>query len=522
MIGGRWWIFAVAFAVAGCASAPAPAATPAPAAPSADVAAISPAELRRDLFAFADDSFRGRETGTPDANRAAVFIADRLSALGLEPAGDSMYMQRVPLVRDRFTSATKFEATVDGRTVPLALGEDLIPLINLGPGIPEPKRNVSAPLVFAGYGVQNPKLRRDDLGRLDAQGKVVVVLQGAPANADSATKKQLEAQSELSARLGRILPMQPAAIIVLFTDGMKNLYSEIAPDLMRAVSSAGKTEAASDAYRPLPMILFGMAKAGSPLLPSSYPADDASQPLRGREFSGRIEVRHDPFTAYNVVGVVRGTDARLNKSYVAYGAHYDHIGIQKPVNGDSIANGADDDGSGSMVLLAIARRTMAQRPRRSVLFVWHIGEEKGLLGSSYFTEHPTVPIDSIVAQLNADMVGRNKPGEFYIVGPVAAPNNQSRTLGKILDSLNAASPQPLRVVREFDDPDHPEQIYTRSDHYNYAKKGIPILFFTSGLHEDYHKVTDEPRKIDYTGMAAIARLMFEVGQVIGNRGTRPR
>ena len=518
----RWSIPVIVLAVAGCGGTPAPVATPPAPAPVSNAPDISAAELRRDLFAFADDSFRGRETGTPDANRAAAFIADRLSALGLEPAGDSLYMQRVPLMRDRFTSGTRFEAKVDDRIVPLALGEDLVPLINLGPGIPEPKRNVAAPLVFAGYGIQNSKLRRDDLGRLDAQGKVVVVLQGAPANADSATRKQLNAQQELSARLGRLLPMQPAAIIVLFTEGTKDLYNQIGPDLVRAVSEAGKSEAPSDAYRPLPMILLGMAKAGSPLLPARYPQDDAAQTLRGRSFTGRIEVRHDPFTAYNVVGVVRGTDARLNKSYVAYGAHYDHIGIQAPVNGDSIANGADDDGSGSMSLLAIARRMKAQPPRRSVLFVWHVGEEKGLLGSSYFTEHPTVPIDSIVAQLNADMVGRNKPGEFYIVGPVAAPNNQSRTLGRILDSLNAASGHPLRVNREFDDPDHPEQIYTRSDHYNYAKKGIPILFFTSGLHEDYHKVTDEPQKIDYDGMAAIAHLMFEVGQVVGNRSGRPR
>ena len=149
-----------------------------------------------------------------------------------------------------------------------------------------------------------------------------------------------------------------------------------------------------------------------------------------------------PITGYNVVAVVRGSDPSLRNTYVAYGAHYDHVGILNPVNGDSIANGADDDGSGSVALLAIAR-VMQQapvKPRRSVLFVWHIGEEKGLLGSSWFTEHPTVPIDSIVAQLNADMIGRNADTLLYVVGPLAAPNNQSKRLGAILDSVNATFP----------------------------------------------------------------------------------
>jgi Zn-dependent M28 family amino/carboxypeptidase len=162
------------------------------------------------------------------------------------------------------------------------------------------------------------------------------------------------------------------------------------------------------------------------------------------------------------------------------------------------------------------------KPRRSVLFVWHVGEEKGLLGSSWFTDHPTVPIDSIVAQINADMIGRNADSLLYVVGPLAAPNGQSKRLGAIVDSVNGALARPFTINREWDSPTHPEHIYERSDHYNYARKGIPIVFLTTGLHDDYHKVSDDPRKIEFDKMARVTRLMVEVGRAVANSRQRPR
>jgi Zn-dependent M28 family amino/carboxypeptidase len=157
-----------------------------------------------------------------------------------------------------------------------------------------------------------------------------------------------------------------------------------------------------------------------------------------------------------------------------------------------------------------------------VLFVWHVGEEKTLLGSDFFTTHPTVPIDSIVAQINADMIGRNAPDLLYVVGPRAAPNNQSVVLGAIVDSVNARQASPFRLNREWDSLTHPEQAYQRSDHFNYARMGIPIVFFTTGTHDDYHTVRDEPSKIDYDKMARIAALFVDVGTALANRSTRPR
>lgn len=241
---------------------------------------------------------------------------------------------------------------------------------------------------------------------------------------------------------------------------------------------------------------------------------------------------------FNVIGIVRGSDPALMGTYVALGAHYDHVGIGIPVNGDSIANGADDDGSGSMALLAIARAVAAlpQRPRRSLLFVWHDGEERGLIGSAWFTQHPTVPLDSIVAQLNADMIGRNGgptslpatgdsatlARKLFIVGPSAAPNGQSALLGTFVDSVNATQTEPFAFDRTWDNPSHPERIYYRSDHYNYAKMGIPIVFFTTGIHEDYHRVTDEPSRIVYDKLARVTRLIRDVAVAAANRPARFR
>lgn len=520
----RTFLAPFALAALACGRAPAPAPAPAPTV-ALESGPPTATELRRDLFAFADDSMRGRETGTPDARRAAQFIAARLQALGLEPAGDSIYFQHVPLVRQLLGAGTRFAVAIGRDTTVLRVADDVVPVVNLGAGAPEPRRAADGDLVFAGYGIYAPALHRDDLtpvSKMDLRGKVVVVVQGAPANADSVTRAKLESQAELSARLGRLAPMRPAAIVILMSGKAAEFYAEAAPELLRSVSAAGRSEVASDTERPLPMLVLGIARPGSPLLPAGWPANDSVQALAGRRFIGRAEVQREPFTAYNVVATIRGTDARLARTYVAYGAHYDHIGVQTAVNGDSIANGADDDGSGTTTLLSVARAMREHPPRRSVLFVWHVGEEKGLLGSSYFADHPTVPIDSVVAQLNADMVGRNAPDLLYVVGPVAAPNGQSKVLGTVVDSVNAAEPRPFGIDRSYDDPNHPEHLYERSDHFMYARKGVPIVFFTTGLHADYHKVSDEPAKIDYDKMSRIARLLLDVGTAVGNRDTRPR
>jgi len=506
----------------GCAAPPRT--VPAPTAAAPALGAVTAEELRRDLYAFADDSMRGRETGTEDATRAMRFLVGRLTQLGLEPAGDSGFAQRVPMQKEVFGPGTRIEVEEGGAVRPVKIGTEVVPLLNLGAGVPPTKRSADGELVFVGYGLSLAKPKRDDFAGLSLQGKVVVVVNGAPAGVDSAKREELEGQGAISQRLAQILPQRPAAVIILLAGKGAELFEQSAPQIERAVALRTNAPEVPESERQIPMILLGIPIVGSPLLPTGWPADDKAQVLRGRQFKAQIQQEKTPITGYNVVAIVRGSDPALAATYVAFGAHYDHVGVVRPTAGDSIANGADDDGSGSMALLAIAR-VMQQapvKPPRSVLFVWHVGEEKGLLGSSWFTEHPTVPIDSIVAQINADMIGRNADSLLYVVGPVAAPNNQSKRLGAILDSVNATLTPRFTINREMDNPNHPEHIYERSDHYNYAKKGIPIVFITTGLHDDYHKVSDEPRKIEYAKMARVTRLMVELGRAVANSPRRPR
>ena len=509
----------ILLSIAACSGAPAR--QPAPE-PVAEGGAVNAAELRRDLYAFADDSMRGRETGTEDADRAARFLADRVQRLGLEPAGDSLYLQRVPLERERFAPASYVEVERRGVRIPLRIGRDVIPLINLGDGIPPTRRSAAGPVVFAGYAL--PAVAGDELEKLPIEGSVVIVVNGAPPGADSATRARSESQAAISARLARILPRGPSAVIVLLEGAGRAVFAQSAPQLERGVTARTNGTELAESERPLPLIMLGVADAGSPLLPAGWQADARPRVLDGVRLTARFIQERAPVVGYNVVAVVRGSDPVLSRTYVAFGAHYDHIGIVAPVNGDSIANGADDDGSGSVALLAIARAMQQARvkPKRSMLFVWHVGEEKGLLGSAWFTMHATVPVDSIVAQLNADMIGRGAARALYLVGPRSAPNAQSRRLGAIVDSVNAAEPRPFVVDRSFDSPSHPEHIYERSDHFNYARQGIPIVFFTTGLHDDYHMPSDEASKIDYEKLARVARLIANSGVAVANSERRPR
>jgi hypothetical protein len=487
---------------------------------------ISRAELRRDLFIFADDSFHGRETGTADAQHAAAFLARRVQQLGLEPAGDSLYMQRVPLVRLAYARTTEITVTSpNSQPQPLRLGADLAPVLTLGNGLPEPRRMATGDLLFAGYApVDEPAAAA--LLRFAPEGKVIVALHGAPPKSRPADVEKLNSTQTLGRRISSLMALHPAAIVILMTGDAEPLYDQMSPELLRGVALESRSAANADSGADTPMLLIGVAKRGSPLLPAHWPNDAGPQAL-GKQLAAQIVVERLPFTGYNVAAVVRGYDPRLNMTYLAYGAHYDHIGIihsqahrgrRMPL--DTIANGADDDASGSVALLAIARQMMVYRPRRSVLFVWHVGEEKGMLGSAYFANHSTVPIDSVVTEFNADMIGRNADS-LALVGPRAAPNYLSWRLGMIVDSVNRAMEKPLHIERKWDDPDDPEHMYQRSDHYNYARKGIPVIFFTTGMHDDYHRVSDEASSIDYDKLARVSVLMLESGLAVANRSSRP-
>ncbi len=252
-----------------------------------------------------------------------------------------------------------------------------------------------------------------------------------------------------------------------------------------------------------------------------------------KKLSLTVKVKSEAATTQNVVAVFEGSDPVLKNEYVALGAHYDHVGVGTPLNGDRIYNGADDDGSGTTALLAMAEALAkaAVRPKRSVLFVWHTGEERGLWGSRYFTDYPTIPLNQIVTQINIDMIGRSRkpadvevrnrelsgPDEVYVIGS----KMMSTELGELTETVNR---QYLNLTYDYryDNPADPNRFFFRSDHYNYARKGIPIVFFFDGEHEDYHQPGDSVDKIDFQKMEKITRTIYMMVWEIASRPTRPK
>lgn len=223
----------------------------------------------------------------------------------------------------------------------------------------------------------------------------------------------------------------------------------------------------------------------------------------------------DQARAPNVVAVLRGSDPALRDEYVVISAHMDHVGVGEPVNGDSIYNGADDDASGTSSLLEVAQAfaSLPERPRRSVIFLHVSGEEKGLLGSEWFADHPTVPLGNIVANINVDMIGRNSPDTVVVIG-----KNYS-SLGAVADGVAARHPELGLTLADDKWPE--ERFFFRSDHFNFARKEIPAIFFFSGVHEDYHRPSDEVHKIDTDKTARVTRAVFYTAYEIAQATARP-
>lgn len=221
-------------------------------------------------------------------------------------------------------------------------------------------------------------------------------------------------------------------------------------------------------------------------------------------------------TAPNVVAMLEGSDPALKREYVVISAHMDHVGIGAPVNGDSIYNGADDDASGTTGVIEIAEALSqpGARPKRSVIFLTVSGEEHGLWGSAWFSEHAPVPVPQIVADLNIDMIGRNWKDTIVAIG------KEHSDLGTTLDRVNRAHPE--LGMKAIDDIWPEENFYFRSDHYNFARKGVPILFFFNGTHPDYHGPNDEPDRIDAEKESRIVRLVYLIAQEVGNSPDRPK
>lgn len=494
---------------------------------------ITASQLKNYLEFIASDELEGRDTPSRGLDIAAMYIANNLKRWGIKPAGENgTYFQKLPLKR-HFIDVQKTKLEVNGQS--FIYGEDFIS--NFA------DQNISGQLVYVGHGWFFKSKNIDAYQGLDVKDKIVVTVNRSPKGfnpADAHGKQSLDTWAT-PITYAQLKGAKAVISLSSFTDLV--FWKE---EVNENVSGSLEFESAEihipviKASPSLINALFKNEKVNGSMVyaKSMSVTKDFEEPFElkpNKTISLNISVKTENLRSQNVIGVLEGSDPILKNEYVAIGAHYDHIGINPNAPGeDKIWNGADDDGSGTSAVLAIAEAFAkgAQRPKRSILFVWHVGEEKGLWGSQHFTEHPTVPIDSIVAQLNIDMIGRSqkqeeavdprnkdliKSGDVYVVGSKL----MSSELGELSESVNNSFLK-IGFNYKYDDPKDPERIFYRSDHYNYAKNGIPIIFYTNGVHADYHQPSDSIEKIDFEQMEKIARTIFATAWELANRPTKPK
>ncbi len=508
--------------------------------------AITEKDLKTRMYVFADDSMMGRQAGREGNTKATAYIARELGRLGVTPAGDNgTYFQNMPWMARRYAATSTL--TVGSRTLRWLTDWAAVP------GATPAKGFDGVRAIYGGAAGDTSK----QITAQQAQGKFVILTTGTPVAGGAAAQ---------AARLGGAAAV---AVVDLQTLSANSRALYVNPP-------AALVDPAAPAVAPSASIRLTQ-EAAAAILGASV--DGMRAGTAGGTVGAKLDLAEAPVPQYgrNVIGVIKGSDPKFAGEYVAIGAHSDHVGynaapvehdsahavqsallkmqiqgaelrpltpaqiasvkinldsmrkLEKP-RMDSIFNGADDDGSGTVAVLEIAEAIAMSpdKPRRSILFVWHTAEERGLLGSKWFTDHPTVPRDSIVTQINIDQIGRGRADEIPGGGSdylaVVGSFRLSTELGREVVKVNLRQPSPFRIDYRLDDPiSWPgyNNIYGRSDHYNYARYGIPIAFFSTGLHQDYHRVTDEPQYIDFPHLTNITRYLHDLLLDVANLDKRP-
>ena len=491
---------------------------------------ITAAQLRSYLTFIASDEMEGRDTPSRGLDTTAKFIAMNLGRWGFKPMGDDgTFFQKIALRREAL-DATKTAGSINGKD--FVVGEDFLP---------NPvSATLSGPLVYAGNGWVLKSKNLNPYQGIEVKDKIIVVVgTGFPRGAT---------RNDLAGRMGEdwssptVYAQQHGAkgVLAIPDAGALLSWEQLRARALQPARSVVEKFTTQPSAPPVPNVVMSMKmvkvlfegeKVDAVALANG--SDVAPFELTPKNITVTVAVKSEHPMTQNVVAVWEGGDPVLKNEYVAVGAHYDHVGICAPGTADPICNGADDDGSGTTALLGMAEAIShaKQKPKRSVLFVWHCGEEKGLWGSRYFTDYPTIPLDKIVTQLNIDMIGRSKkdgdtndrnkeltgPNAIYVIGSTM----MSTELGKLSQDVNKSFLN-LTYDTKYDDPADPNRFFFRSDHYNYARKGIPIIFFFDGVHEDYHRPGDEPQKIDYDKMEKVARTVYLTLWAVANLPTRPK
>ena len=491
---------------------------------------ITPKLGKKHLKILASDKYEGRETGKPGAEKAANYIAAEFKKLGLTAPVNGSYFQEVPLVETAFEVGS---FSVNGTN--LTIGKDF-----LFTGSGATKEIKASDIVFVGYGISSENY--DDLKNIDIRGKVVMLInKGEPmlngVSAISKTATPSDWTSSRSKRLQNIMSNGPSLIIAVSPD-VSNSLKQYRPATGRLSLKKGNTSAAS-ARAGSAAIVYTTPEVANLILKNSGKTfdglksaiDNTSMP-QSQTLSSTVAMNYGPslkdVRSVNVLGYLEGSD--LKDEVLVFSAHYDHIGLTTDGGTDKVNNGADDDGSGTTGVLEIAKayakaKKQGKGPRRSILFLLVTGEEKGLLGSEWYAENPIYPMANTITDLNIDMIGRtgeeykgtaDSANYCYLIGS----DKLSSDLHKISENANAVYTK-MKIDYKYNDPKDPERIYYRSDHYNFAKNGVPIVFYFNGVHEDYHKASDEVKKINFQLLTKRAQLVFYTGWDLANRDKRP-
>jgi hypothetical protein len=497
------------------------------------VKGITARELGGHMKFLASDLMRGRDTTSLEIRIAAEYLASRLSAAGAEPAGDAdpsgrlTYFQKYPLevtTASQEGSGLSIEIDRDGskRVIPLQLGPDLLFLpTGIAPG------EVEAPVVFAGYGRSIPAEKVDDYEGLDVKDRFVLVLAGQPpAKPKEGEEKAAEKPQPKGRQGGRNRQGLMAHLPKLEPAAKRGALGVIVIQPSTAAARPGPAP-----IPPLAMLGFGRPSMALAPIPSAIPllvmADTARdqmiqaiplpsdqpapRPLPGVRAKFTFNAKKEWKDDRNVVGFFPGSDPEKRKEVVIFSAHYDHVGVDES---GVIFNGSDDNASGTSALLEIAEAFGdGPRPARSVAFLWVSGEEKGLLGSHWFSDHVSLPADcKIVADIKIDMVSRN---DGKSIGLTPSGDHPSHT--SLVESAEAAAgAEGLEIKFDAD------QFFNRTDSANFARKGIPVVFFFSGVHEDYHKSTDDVEKADFDKAARVARAAYRLGWQVAQAPEAPK
>ncbi len=487
--------------LAGAASAFAQTAAPLPPEVAAAASTITTADARARLEFISSDLMRGRDTPSPELNIIASYLVSNYEAMGFTAGGEGGgFLQWYPYPLRRMQAAgTRMELAGGAAPVSLALNRDFYALGGTA-------QRLAGPLVYVG--------RAPDAatGEGTLRGRIAVAaIPGAPTRDWRLERNRIRGAARRAGASGVVYVLGPewTADSVAKYAGQaarpsRTLGTELGyPQFFVTQEAAGRifqaarldlarqwTAGAAAAFRPVPL--------GGVTLNAAVPVEQV-----------------DEARAPNVVAVWPGSDPVLKNEYVVLSAHMDHVGVGQAVNGDSIYNGADDDGSGTTGILEVARAfaSMGMRPKRSIVILHVSGEEKGLLGSEWFSEHPTLPLAQIVADINIDMIGRNNPDSVVVIG------KSYSTLGATVNAVQRAHPD-LHLTLA-DDIWPQERFFFRSDHFNFARKEVPAIFFFSGVHPDYHQPSDEVSKIDFDKLTRIARMAFFTAWEVANAPQRP-